>query len=200
MLISVQPIIHKILTLVNHRKPVRENSKNQRLHREYCTRLIMWTNMKHPTLLIKYSIQSTASPSPHVVPNCQRCHNSQSTFLRFGEKFRVTRVYCIIRCGNSFKETTFARKDSFQRKILIIVPRFFKNYIWHGMLKILCIHKIFDDFLQSNVFLFPVSTAQCIGDWLENRRGAQNCFKFFLLYKLMFGAPLVMAQGASVHQ
>ena len=51
-----------------------------------------------------------------------------------------------------------------------------------------------------NVFPFPVCTAQFIGDWLENKRGAPNCFKFCLLYKLMFGAPLVMAQGASVRQ
>jgi hypothetical protein len=28
-------------------------------------------------------------------------------------------------------------------------------------------------------------------------RGAPNCLKFFLLYKLMSGAPLVMVQGAS---
>jgi hypothetical protein len=53
---------------------------------------------------------------------------------------------------------------------------------------------------SSKYFRFLVCTAQFIGDWLENRRGAPNCFTFFLLHKLMFGAPLVMAQGASVRQ
>jgi hypothetical protein len=28
-----------------------------------------------------------------------------------------------------------------------------------------------------NVFPFPVCKAQLIGDWLENRRGAPNCFE-----------------------
>ncbi len=53
---------------------------------------------------------------------------------------------------------------------------------------------------SSNYFRFWFFTAQIIGDWLENKQGAPNCFKFFLLYKLMFGAPLAMAQGASVRQ
>jgi hypothetical protein len=35
-----------------------------------------------------------------------------------------------------------------------------------------------------------------VGDWLENRRGAPNCLKLFLLNKVVFGAPLPIRNGA----
>jgi hypothetical protein len=41
---------------------------------------------------------------------------------------------------------------------------------------------VYSSHLFFEIFPFPVCTAQFIGDWLENRRGTPNSFKFILLY------------------